>query len=145
MVDISILETRWELSGDEYSEGPGEYSKRPQGDLNETSTRPQKVPASTQKVPAILTRQRKKRLLRIYVRTYVITLASCRGSKISFSKILFALFFCHIPPLPILHRVFRISTNIPREHIISNKNAQHHGHQSPNSAAVSAVFHFSLI
>ena len=29
MVDISILETRWELSGDEYSEGPGEYSRRP--------------------------------------------------------------------------------------------------------------------
>ena len=90
MVDISILETRWELSGDEYSEGPGEYSRRPHEatrGLKEATTRPQKVPASTQKAtartqkaPAVLTRQRKKRLLRTYVRTYVITLASCSST-----------------------------------------------------------------
>ena len=78
MVDISILETRWELSGDEYSEGPGEYSRRPHEatrGLKEATTRPQKVPASTQKATArtqkataVLTRQRKKDF---YVPTYV--------------------------------------------------------------------------
>ena len=88
MVDISILETRWELSGDEASRGLTEHSPS----THEASRKTQKVPASTQKAtartqkaPAVLTRQRKKRLLHTYVRTYVITLASCSIYVIEYS------------------------------------------------------------
>ena len=84
MVDISILETLgtfWERVLTRPHRSLTETSRG----LTEASRRTQKVPASTQKAsartqkaPAVLTRQRKKRLLRTYVRTYVITLASCR-------------------------------------------------------------------
>ena len=74
MVDISIWETHWELSGDASPE-------RPQGGLKKTSESPSEYSESLSEYPESPSRfdtSEEKRLLRTYVRMYVITLASCR-------------------------------------------------------------------
>ena len=67
MVDISILETRWKNSGDSPPERPQESLKEASRKLQKVPASTQKASASTQKAPAVLTRQRKKRLLLTYV------------------------------------------------------------------------------